>query len=176
MTLETISLGAGCFWCVEAIFQRFNGVKTVESGYMGGKIENPTYKQVCTGTTGHAEIIKIDFDNEIITLDDILEAFWQTHNPTTLNKQGGDEGTQYRSAIFYYNENQKKIAEESKAKFKTSFSDPIVTEITQASVFYKAEDYHQNYYNDNSSQPYCSFVISPKIKKLKEKFESKLSK
>ncbi|MEK7431899.1 MAG: peptide-methionine (S)-S-oxide reductase MsrA [Cyanobacteriota bacterium] len=176
MTLETISLGAGCFWCVEAIFQRFNGVKKVESGYMGGKIENPTYKQVCTGTTGHAEIIKIDFDNEIITLDDILEAFWQTHNPTTLNKQGGDEGTQYRSAIFYYNENQKKIAEESKNKFKSSFSDPIVTEITQASVFYKAEDYHQNYYNDNSFQPYCSFVISPKIKKLKEKFESKLSK
>ncbi|MFN8670494.1 MAG: peptide-methionine (S)-S-oxide reductase MsrA [Candidatus Sericytochromatia bacterium] len=168
--IETITLGAGCFWCVEAIFQRLKGVKKVESGYMGGNTINPTYKQVCTGETGHAEVLKVEFDNEIISLENILEVFWHTHDPTTLNKQGADEGTQYRSAVFYYNQTQKDLAEKLKNEYQKDFNNKIVTEITAVSTFYKAEDYHQNYFNDNSFQPYCNFVISPKLKKLQEKF------
>lgn len=173
-TNETITLAGGCFWCTEAIFQNLIGVKTVESGYMGGTTLNPTYKEVCSGETGHAEVIKISFDCNVISLSDILEIFWNIHDPTTLNQQGNDVGTQYRSAIFYYDENQRKLAEKSKKDAQSMFKLPIVTEITKADIFYKAEDYHQNYYNENSFQPYCSFVISPKIKKLREKFKSKL--
>lgn len=171
---QTITLAGGCFWCTEAIFQNLNGVNTVESGYMGGTSINPTYKEVCTGETGHAEVIKISFDSEVISYSDILEVFWNIHDPTTLNQQGNDVGTQYRSAIFYYDENQKEFAEKSKKEAYSMFKNPIVTEITKAEVFYKAEDYHQNYYNDNSFQPYCAFVISPKLKKLRDKFQKKL--
>lgn len=171
---QIIVLAGGCFWCTEAIFQNLNGVKTVESGYMGGTSINPTYKDVCTGNTGHAEVIKIYFDPNLISYSDILEVFWNIHNPTTLNQQGNDVGTQYRSAIFYYDQNQKELAEKSKKEASSMFNDPVVTEITKVSDFYKAEDYHQNYYNDNSFEPYCTFVISPKLKKLKDKFQSKL--
>lgn len=173
---EKATFGSGCFWCVEAIFQRLNGVESVISGYTGGKTENPTYKQVCTGNTGHAEVIQITFNPEKIKYSDLLEVFWHTHDPTTLNRQGNDEGTQYRSAIFYHSEEQKRIAEESKKQIQESgdFKEPIVTEITSLGVFYVAEDYHQNYYNDNSFQPYCSFVITPKIKKLQQKYSEKL--
>lgn len=173
---QTITLAGGCFWCTEAVFQNLNGVKTVESGYMGGTSVNPTYKEVCTGESGHAEVIKISFDSEIISYSDILEVFWNIHDPTTLNQQGNDVGTQYRSAIFYYDEFQKELAEESKKAASSMFKDPIVTEITKADIFYKAEDYHQNYYNDNSFEPYCAFVISPKLKKLRDKFQKKLNK
>lgn len=173
---ELATLGAGCFWCVEAIFQRLKGVLSVVSGYSGGSVENPDYKSVCTGQTGHAEVIQIKFNPQIISFEDILYMFWRTHDPTTLNRQGADEGTQYRSVIFYHNEKQKEIAEKSKMetdKLKI-YNDPIVTEITKFSKFYPAEDYHQNYFNDNQFQPYCSFVISPKVKKLEKEFSERL--
>lgn len=173
---ELATFGAGCFWCVEAIFQRLKGVISVQSGYTGGKTENPDYKAVCTGQTGHAEVIQIKFDPQIVSFEDLLYVFWRTHDPTTLNQQGADKGTQYRSAIFYHNEEQKEIAEKSKTETELSklYKDPIVTEITKISKFYNAEDYHQNYFNDNSFQPYCSFVISPKIKKLEKEFSDRL--
>lgn len=173
---ELATLGAGCFWCVEAIFQRLQGVLSVVSGYSGGNIENPDYKSVCTGQTGHAEVIQIKFNPQIISFEDVLYMFWRTHDPTTLNRQGADEGTQYRSVIFYHNEKQKEIAEKSKMetdKLKI-YNDPIITEITKFSKFYPAEDYHQNYFNDNQFQPYCSFVISPKVKKLEKEFSERL--
>ncbi len=168
--IETATLGAGCFWCVEAVFQRVKGVKSVESGFSGGHIKNPSYREVCTGTTGHAEVCQIKFDPLIITYVEILEIFFKTHDPTTLNRQGNDIGTQYRSVIFYHNNEQKKLALESVEKLNKAriWNDPVVTEIVPFVAFYKAEDYHQNYYNNNRSQPYCSFVITPKI----EKFES----
>ncbi len=176
--VEIATFGNGCFWCTEAIFQRVEGVEKVVSGYTGGAVKNPTYKEVCTGLTGHAEAIQITFDPRKITFTELLEIFWQTHDPTTLNRQGADVGTQYRSAIFYHNENQKKLAEEYKQKLNAAgaFDKPIVTEITQASVFYPAENYHQNYYNLNGKAPYCSYVIEPKLEKFEKVFSKKLKK
>ncbi|HMV09811.1 MAG TPA: peptide-methionine (S)-S-oxide reductase MsrA [Cyclobacteriaceae bacterium] len=174
--LQTATFGNGCFWCTEAIFQRLNGVEKVVSGYSGGKVKNPTYKEVCSGLTGHAEVIQITYDPKKISFDELLEVFWKTHDPTTLNRQGADEGTQYRSAVFYHNDDQKRLAEEYKKKLDASgaFDNPIVTEITPFTAFYPAEDYHQNYFNLNGTQPYCSFVIQPKVEKFEKVFKSKL--
>jgi peptide-methionine (S)-S-oxide reductase len=173
---ETATFGAGCFWCTEAVFQRLKGVVKVESGYSGGSVPNPTYEAVCTGKTGHAECTQIYFDPKIISFKELLEVFWKTHDPTTLNKQGADVGTQYRSVIFYHNEEQKLLAEKYKHELDSAkiWNDPIVTEISPLKIFYKAEDYHQNYYNQNGNQPYCSFVITPKIEKFKKVFAEKL--
>lgn len=172
---DTAIFGAGCFWCVEAIFQRLKGVESIESGYTGGTVENPTYKQVCTGETGHAEVAKIIFNPDIISYNDLLEVFWTTHDPTTLNQQGADIGTQYRSAVFYLNDEQKRLAEKSKSEIATQIWDgTIVTEITPLEKYYKAEDYHQNYYNQNSDQSYCRFVINPKLEKFRKKFKDKI--
>ena len=161
-TMETATLGGGCFWCVEAIYQDVIGVHKVVSGYMGGAIENPTYHQVCSGTTGHAEVAQIVFDPTVISFAEILFIFWSTHDPTTLNRQGNDVGTQYRSVIFYHNEEQKSIAEQSKAETDASdlWPDSIVTEIAPLTIFYEAEEYHQNYFVENPHQPYCIFVIN----------------
>ena len=161
--------GAGCFWCVEAIFSQLEGVDSVVSGYCNGTTTNPTYESVCSGKTGHAEVCRVDFNPKAITLEEILEVFWKTHDPTTLNKQGTDKGTQYRSAIYYNSEEQQKIAKKSKEKHLTYFENPIVTEITELGHYYKAEDYHQNYYNNNPSNPYCQFVIKPKLEKFKKR-------
>jgi len=162
---DTATFASGCFWCVEAIFQELKGVQSVTSGYTGGKIKNPTYKEVSSGLTGHAEACMIIYDLAVISFDELLEAFWASHDPTTLNRQGADQGTQYRSAIFYHNEQQKQLSEAYKAKLNSekAFDKPIVTEISPASVFYKAEDYHQNYYNENGNAPYCTYVIVPKL-------------
>lgn len=165
--LEKATLGAGCFWCVEAVFQRIDGVASVLPGYSGGQKENPTYKEVTTGKTGHAEVAQITFDPAKVSYERILDIFWQAHDPTTLNRQGADVGTQYRSVIFYHDEKQKAAAEKSKKEAQKDFNDPIVTEIQPLTKFYEAEDYHKNYYNDNKFQPYCQFVIKPKLKKLK---------
>ena len=168
---ETATLGAGCFWCVEAVFQDLKGVYKVESGYTGGHVKNPDYREVCNGTTGHAEVARIMFDPEVISFETLLEVFWTTHDPTTLNRQGNDVGTQYRSAIYYHSEEQKATAEASKNGYaKKLWGDKIVTEITEASKFYVAEDYHQNYYNDNPNAGYCRVIINPKVRKAKEKF------
>lgn len=176
--VEIATFGNGCFWCTEAIFQRVDGVEKVVSGYTGGSVKNPTYKEVCTGLTGHAEAIQITFDPRKISFTELLEIFWQTHDPTTLNRQGADVGTQYRSAIFYHNDTQKKLAEEYKQKLNAAgaFDKPIVTEITQASVYYPAENYHQNYYNLNGKAPYCSYVIAPKLEKFEKVFSKKIKK
>ncbi len=163
MEKEIATLGGGCFWCTQAIFQRLKGVTSVMSGYAGGSMENPSYDKVSTSTTGHAETIQIEFDPAIISYEKILEVFWATHDPTTLNRQGADVGTQYRSVIFYHNEKQKKIAEKLK---QSSF----VTQILPYGKFYKAEDYHQDYYEKNKTAPYCQIVINPKIQKLLEEF------
>ncbi len=173
---DTATFGAGCFWCVEAVFQQLKGVQSVKSGYMGGKIKNPTYREVCSGLTGHAEVCQIVYNPKEITYKDLLEAFWQSHDPTTLNRQGADVGTQYRSAIFYHNTEQQKEAEFYKQKLneEKAFANPIVTEIAVASEFYVAEDYHQNYYNENGEAPYCQFVIAPKLEKFKKAFADKL--
>lgn len=174
--LDTATFGAGCFWCVEAVFQRLKGVQSVTSGYSGGSVDNPTYKEVCSGTTGHAEVCQIAFDPQQIGYVDLLQAFFSSHDPTTLNRQGNDEGTQYRSAIFYHNEEQKRLAEKVKKELNDAkaFENPIVTEIAPFKKFYKAEDYHQNYYNENGNQPYCAFVIRPKLEKFKKVFKEKL--
>lgn len=174
--LETATLGAGCFWCVEAVFQNLKGVLSVVSGYAGGHLENPTYQQVCSGTTGHAEAVQIIFDPEVISFEDLLYVFWRTHDPTTLNRQGADVGTQYRSAIFSHNQKQKEIAEKSKVETDASGLWPgsIVTEISPLEKFYKAEEYHRDYYKLNSEQPYCRLVIDPKIQKLKKELAEKL--
>ncbi len=164
--LEIASFGAGCFWCVEAVFETLDGVQAVESGYMGGAVKDPTYRQVCTGTTGHAEITQITFDPAIISYETLLNWLWRSHNPTTLNRQGADSGTQYRSAIFYHSDAQRVTAEASKATAQKNFDDPIVTEITAAETFYPAEDIHQDYYRLNKAAPYCQMVIRPKLKKL----------
>ncbi len=166
---QTATLGAGCFWCVEAVFERLPGVKKVISGYTGGRVDNPTYKQICTGTTGHAEVARIEFDPAVISFEKILEVFFESHDPTTLNRQGADEGDQYRSAIFFADEEQKQAALRAKAAAQKNWDDPIVTEITPLGKFYPAEDYHQNYFKENPDQGYCTFVIKPKIKKLVEK-------
>ena len=160
--------GAGCFWCVEAIFLHINGVESVVSGYSGGNTQNPTYEQICTGKTEHAEVCKIEYNPKIITYKELLKYFWESHDPTTLNRQGNDIGTQYRSVIYYVNDEQKEIAEKYKNKLSQVevFEKPIVTEIERLDTFYKAEGYHQNYYYNNKNQPYCSFIIKPKLDKI----------
>jgi len=174
-SLEITTLGAGCFWCVEAIFDDLMGVHKVVSGYSGGHTDNPTYKAVCEGITGHAEVCQIHFDPKVISFEEILEVFWTTHNPTTLNRQGNDVGTQYRSAIYYHNDNQKSIAEKSKLEVAPQiWDDPIVTEITTFSEFFPAENYHQDYFELNPNQGYCRAVIEPKVSKFRKKFSHKL--
>jgi peptide-methionine (S)-S-oxide reductase len=174
--LELATFGAGCFWCVEAIFQRVDGVEKVVSGYSGGHVKNPSYKEVCTGTTGHAEVCQLSYNPEAVSFDELLEIFWQTHDPTTLNRQGNDVGPQYRSVVFYHNDEQKSLAEKYKNELDKAgiYKDPIVTEISPFQSLYIAEDYHQNYFNENGSQPYCSFVIQPKVEKFKKVFKDKL--
>lgn len=173
---EVITLGGGCFWCTEAVFQRIKGVDTVVSGYMGGSTKNPSYMEVCTGLTGHVEVIQIAFQPNVVSLKELLEIFFMSHDPTTLNRQGADEGTQYKSVVFYENETQKQIILDVIKEFEVSkiFKSPIVTEVTPSSIFYPAEIGHQNYYNLNSSQPYCTFVISPKIHKVEKLFKEQL--
>jgi peptide-methionine (S)-S-oxide reductase len=174
--LETATLGNGCFWCTEAVFQQLKGVVSVTSGYSGGEIENPTYKQVCAGTTGHAECLNIEYDPSIISFEDLLEVFWKTHDPTTLNRQGNDVGTQYRSVVFYHTEEQKAIAAKYKEQLNKSgsFPNPIVTTLEPFVKFYKAEDYHQNYFNENGDAPYCKFVVRPKVEKFEKLFKDKI--
>lgn len=169
---EIATLANGCFWCTEAIFERVKGVKSILPGYAGGTVKNPTYDQVCTGKTGHTESIQIEFDPKVIPFEKILDIFWHTHDPTTLNRQGNDVGTQYRSAIFYHDEMQKEIAERSRNDLEKEdvYKNPIVTEITPLKNFYVAEDYHKNYYEKHRDAPYCNFVIDPKVRKLIEKY------
>jgi len=174
--LETAVFGGGCFWCLEAVFQRLPGVKSVESGYMGGRVENPTYKQVCTGTTSHAEVVRVSFDPGQISYRDLLDVFFAIHDPTTLNRQGNDVGTQYRSVIFYNSDKQRRDVEQVIAELSAApkFPAPIVTAVEPAATFYVAEDYHQNYFNENSEQPYCRFIIAPKLEKFHKAFAEKL--
>ena len=173
---EQATFGAGCFWCVETVFSRVEGVQDVRSGYSGGHVKNPSYKEVCTGTTGHAEVCQLTFDPSKITYTELLEIFWKTHDPTTLNRQGNDIGTQYRSVVFYHNAEQKKVAEEMKDKLNIEgiWDNPVVTEIVSFTAFYPAEDYHNDYYEKNPSQPYCSFVITPKVEKFEKIFKDYL--
>ncbi|WP_343531271.1 peptide-methionine (S)-S-oxide reductase MsrA [Pedobacter sp.] len=174
--LEKATFGMGCFWCTEAVFQRLNGVYNVKSGYEGGNIPNPTYDEVCSGTTNHAEVIELEFDPKKISFDELLEVFWKLHDPTTLNRQGADVGTQYRSVIFYHNEQQKATAEKYKALLnkENAFGKPVVTTLEKAQTFYVAENYHQDYFLRNGEQPYCRIVILPKMDKLEKLFKSKL--
>ncbi len=174
--IEIATLGNGCFWCTEAIFQRIKGVIKVESGYSGGDKPNPTYKEVCTGTTNHAECLQITFDSNILPYEDLLKIYWETHDPTTLNRQGNDVGTQYRSVIFYHSEEQKNIAEAYKKTLEASdvFKNPIVTLTQPAVEFYKAEDYHQNYFNEHGTESYCQFVVRPKVEKLQKNLSNYL--
>jgi peptide-methionine (S)-S-oxide reductase len=176
--LDTATFGTGCFWCTEAVFQQLNGVEKVTSGYSGGHITNPTYKQVCSGETGHAECLNIVYDTTKITFDELLEVFWQVHDPTTLNRQGADAGTQYRSVVFYHNDEQKAKTEKYKAALDKSgaWDNPVVTTIEKMDIFYPAEDYHQNYYINNTEQGYCQFVIRPKVEKFEKVFKNKLKK
>jgi peptide-methionine (S)-S-oxide reductase len=173
---DTATFGTGCFWCTEALFQELKGVLKVTSGYSGGSVKNPSYEEVCSGTTGHAECLQVIYDPKVISFDELLEVFWEAHDPTTLNRQGNDVGTQYRSVIFYHNAEQKKKAEEYKVKLDKSgaYNNPVVTEITPFSKFYAAEDYHQDYYRLHGSQPYCTFVIRPKVEKFEKVFKNKL--
>jgi peptide-methionine (S)-S-oxide reductase len=170
------TFGTGCFWCTEAVFERLEGVTKVLSGYSGGDVKNPSYREVCNGRTGHAEVCQIYYDPELISYGELLDVFWHTHDPTTLNRQGNDVGTQYRSVIFYHSEEQKRLAEKSKAEMNASgtFDDPIVTEIAAFSNFYQAEDYHQDYFNNNPNQPYCTFIVKPKVDKFKAKYQDRL--
>jgi len=165
-----VMFGSGCFWCSEAVFQRIPGVISVKSGYSGGKIKNPTYKQVCAGDTGHAEVIQISYDPQQVSYENLLDTFWLSHDPTTLNRQGADIGTQYRSVIFYYDDIQKNAAEKSRLSLDKSgkLKDPVVTQIVPAGEFYPAEDYHVDYFNKNPSAPYCRFIIAPKLEKMKK--------
>ncbi len=173
---DTATLAAGCFWCVEAVYQELKGVLSVTSGYSGGKTKNPSYSEVSSGFTGHAEACQIIYDPSVISYDELLEAFWASHDPTTLNRQGADRGTQYRSAIFYQNDQQKQIAEAYKTKLNAekAFDNPIVTEISPAGAFYIADDSHQNYYDQNGNAPYCTYVIAPKLEKFRKVFKDKL--
>jgi peptide-methionine (S)-S-oxide reductase len=175
---EVATFGAGCFWCVEAVFQRLEGVVKVESGYSGGTAENPTYKEVCSGKTGHAEVCHITYDPAKVSFDTLLEVFWKTHDPTTPNRQGPDSGTQYRSAIFYHSDRQKELAEKYKKELDKAgaFEKPIVTEIAKFEKFWKAEGDHQNYYNDNPNQGYCRAIIKPKLDKFEKAFKDKMKK
>lgn len=163
---EVVVLGAGCFWCVEAVLAQVDGVREVVSGYMGGTTESPSYQEVCTGTTGHAEVVRVTFDPTVIALEGVLDWFWRLHDPTTLNRQGADVGTQYRSAIFVHGAQQRRVAEASRAAAQASFEDPIVTEVTEATAFWPAEAYHDDYYRRNREQGYCHNVIAPKLRKL----------
>lgn len=174
--LETATLGTGCFWCTDALFQQLEGVAKVTSGYSGGQLEAPTYKQVCNGDTGHAECLQIDYDRAKISFEDLLEVFWKSHDPTTLNRQGNDVGTQYRSVIFYHNEEQKKIAESQIADLDKSgaWVNPIVTTLEPLVKFFPAEDYHQDYFNHNGGNPYCQMVVRPKVEKFEKVFKDKL--
>lgn len=173
---ETITLGGGCYWCVEAVYENLKGVKSVVSGFSGGKTLNPSYEEVCSGTTGHAEVVQISFDKNVTSLDEIFKVFFTVHDPTTLNRQGADKGTQYRSVIFYNDEEQKKEAQSIIAELKNAkvYENPIVTTLEPFTKFYKAEDYHQNYYANNKSQPYCQMVIQPKLEKFEKVFKDKL--
>lgn len=175
--MEIATVGGGCFWCVEAVYQEIKGVSSVVSGYAGGNVENPTYKQVTTGVTGHAEVVQIQFDPEEISYEELLEVFFGTHDPTTKNRQGNDIGPQYRSIILYHSDEQRKVAEAVKARLNSSgkWKNPIVTEIVPFTEFYPAEDYHQNYYRNNRNQGYCRYVISPKLSKLRRDFTLKLN-
>ncbi len=175
---DTATFGTGCFWCTEAVFQELKGVVKVTSGYSGGQVVNPTYEQVCNGTTGHAECLQVIYDPKVISYDELLEVFWEVHDPTSLNRQGNDVGTQYRSAIFYHNEEQRQKAEHYKEELNKNkaYDKPIVTEITAFSKFYPAEDYHQDYFRLHGSQPYCSLVIRPKVEKFEKVFKDKLKK
>ena len=174
--MKKATFGSGCFWCTEAVFQDLAGVESVVSGYAGGHIKNPAYREVCEGRTGHAEVVQITYDPEAISFETLLEVFWKTHDPTTLNRQGNDVGTQYRSVIYYHDEEQKELAQQYKDKLNASgaFSTPIVTEISPMDTFYAAEAYHQNYFKNNPGQGYCSFVIRPKVDKFKQVFGNKL--
>lgn len=174
--LEEATFGAGCFWCTEAVYERIEGVEEVVSGYAGGHVKNPSYREITTGRTGHAEVCLIRFDPEKVSYEELLDVFWHTHDPTTLNRQGNDVGPQYRSVIFWHNGFQRELAEESKQKMEASgtYPDPIVTEIVQMTDFYKAEGYHQDYFENNPSQPYCSFVVAPKVDKFKAKYQHML--
>lgn len=175
-TSDTATFGAGCFWCVEAVFQRLDGVLSIKSGYSGGSVKNPSYKEVCNGTTGHAEVCRIIFDPSKISFDELLEVFWKTHDPTTLNRQGNDFGTQYRSVIFYHSEQQKVLAEKYKKQIndEKAYPNPVITEISPLINYYPAEDYHQNYYNQNGNEGYCQYVIQPKVEKFEKIFKAKL--
>lgn len=174
--IETAVLGGGCFWCLEAVFDRLDGVVSVESGYMGGHVDRPTYRQVCGGDTGHAEVVRVTFDPQKLTFPDLLDVFFTVHGPTTLNRQGNDVGTQYRSVIFYGSEEQRRQAEEAIARLNTSreWPDPVVTAVEPAREFFMAEDYHQEYFANNGNQPYCQFVVAPKVKKFQQKFAEKM--
>lgn len=169
---QVITLGAGCFWCVEAVFESIDGVVSAESGYMGGHIKNPGYREVCTGRTGHAEVVQVTFNPETVSLETLLEVFFATHDPTTLNRQGADAGTQYRSAIFWHDADQLEVAKTALAAHQLKIDRPIVTEITEASPFYAAEDYHQAYFELNGEAPYCKAVILPKMSKFRKEFQS----
>src|ERR687885_339578 len=173
---EVATLGGGCFWCLEAVYEDLKGVEKVESGYSGGAVPNPTYRQVCTGTTGHAEVVQVTFDPEVVSYREILEVFFTIHDPTTLNRQGADVGTQYRSAIFYHDEEQKRVAQEVISELEAAhvWDDPIVTEVTPFEAFYIAEDYHQEYYRNNAYQPYCQVVITPKVAKFRKQYLERL--
>lgn len=173
---QKATFGGGCFWCTEAIFTSLNGVSQVEPGYSGGDVANPTYKEVCAGQTGHAEVIHITFDPEIIAFEDLLEVFFATHDPTTLNRQGADVGTQYRSVVFYHNEDQKRVAEQAIRTLEDEkiFDRPVVTEVAPFNVFYPAENYHHDYFENNPNQPFCQVVIAPKVKKFKKLFKEKV--
>jgi peptide-methionine (S)-S-oxide reductase len=175
---QKATFGSGCFWCTEAIFENLNGVHSVVSGYAGGHVLNPTYEEVCTGTTGHAEVTQITYDSSLISYDELLEVFWKTHDPTTLNRQGNDVGPQYRSVIFYHNDDQKQLAEKYKSELDKSgaWDNPIVTEISPLTNYFPAEKYHQDYYNNNPNQGYCAFVIAPKLEKFRKVFKDKLKK
>ena len=174
--MEKATFGSGCFWCTEAIFKRLKGVTDVKSGYAGGHTDNPTYEEVCSGATGHAEVIQVTYDPQVVSFVELLEVFWNTHDPTTLNRQGNDVGTQYRSAVFYHNDQQKELSQEYKTRLTKEgiWPDPIVTEIAPLTTFFPAEDYHDDYFNRNGSQPYCAFVVAPKVAKFKKVFEDKL--
>lgn len=173
---QKATFGMGCFWCSEALFQKLEGVTAVRSGYEGGSVANPSYEDVCTGSTGHAEVIELTYDPAKVKYDELLEVFWKSHDPTTLNRQGADIGTQYRSVVFYHSDEQKQIAESYKKKLNETkaFGKPVVTEISKASAFYVAENYHQDYFNKNSNQPYCRLVILPKMEKLEKVFKARL--
>jgi len=175
-TIDTATLGGGCFWCLEAVYERMEGVVSVESGYMGGHVDRPTYREVCSGTTGHIEVVQVKFDPEVSSYREILEVFFAIHDPTSLDRQGNDSGTQYRSVIFYHGDQQRAVAEEVIRELDAEkiWSKPIVTEIRPAAIFYRAEDYHQEYFRNNPQQPYCSFVVAPKVRKFREKFAAKM--